>query len=308
MDLSQEELDQLTKIAAFEDSMEGYQKDIGWIWQDVGLYTATINKFLVKGLVKLNFKSRSSTNYLLTDRGRAVAQGGKAMLEDMEVPNDKAQQDEQDIDVEGMFLDIVGYDDTKELIRESLQLGKPIHVLLWGPPSLAKSMFLWDVERAYGHLAIPLIGSATSHAGMWDLITEKRPKIVLIDELEKMNLTDLAGLLSLMETGRIIRTKVGRKLDEELTCWVLGTANRINKLPVELLSRFAKFQLVEYNSSEYTHVVESVLVHREDIDSETAHEIAMRLVGATHDVRDSVRVARLSKRVGVKRAVELLIS
>ena len=42
-------------------------------------------------------------------------------------------------------------------------------------------------------------------------------------------------------------------------------------------------------------------------DSETAAEIATRLLGKTHDVRDAVRVARLSKRVGVKRAVELLI-
>ncbi len=306
MEIDKNELALLKRIADHESAMEEYQHSIGWRWQEVGMYPATINKLLVKGYVKLGFKSRSSTNYLLTILGKTLVE---AIPEGFEVVSgDVELTEEAPIDFSDMFSDIVGYDDVKELLRESLQLDKPIHVLLYGPPSLAKSMFLWDIERALGHLTVPLIGSATSHAGMWDVIAERRPKVILIDELEKMNLADTAGLLSLMEKGRIIRTKVGRKIDEQLTCWVIGTANRIGKLPTELLSRFAKFQLAEYNSTEFVQVVESVLVRHEGTDSESAHEIAMRLVGATHDVRDAVRVARLAGRTGVKRAIELLIA
>jgi len=110
-----------------------------------------------------------------------------------------------------------------------------------------------------------------------------------------------------MEQGRIIRAKVGRKLDVRVTAWVIAAANRTAKMPVELLSRFSIHNLTEYNATEFRHVVTSVLVTHEDTNYDIAAEIATRLLGKTHDVRDAVRVARLAKRVGVKRAVELLI-
>lgn len=301
MEVTKEDIELLGKIADYESQMSEYEKSIGWRWDNIGVYPATIHRLLIKGLVRVSYKSRSGTNYTLTELGKTALETGitpAPMVEEAPTPV---------LDVAQMFSDIVGYDDIKELLRESLQLEKAIHILLWGPPSLAKSMFLWDIEEAFGQAALPLLGSATSHAGLWDLVVEKRPRVLLVDEVEKMTLTDMAGLLSLMQTGRIIRAKVGRKLDERLNTWVIAAANRIGKLPPELLSRFAKFQLEEYTATEYAHVVESVLVHHEDTGQEDAHEIAMRLVGRTHDVRDAVRVARLAKRVGVKRSVELLL-
>lgn len=301
MNVEERDYEALKKIADYEVTASDYDKSLGWQWLQVGLYSSAIHRLLVKGLVRVTYKTRSGTNFTLTEEG-------KAALEASITPAPVAEEAPMPVlDVAQMFSDITGYDDIKELLRESLQLEKAIHVLLYGPPSLAKSMFLWDIEEAFGQVALPLLGSATSHAGLWDLIAERRPKVVLVDEIEKMTLTDMAGLLSLMQTGRIIRAKVGRKLDEKLTVWVIAAANRIGKLPPELLSRFAKFQLEEYTASEYARVVESVLIHHEDTDQGDAHEIAMRLVGRTHDVRDAVRVARLSKRVGVKRAVELLL-
>jgi len=292
----------LRKIYDHEDKMTEDQKKIGWRWDEVGMYPASIHKLLVGGLVRVSFKSRSSTNYMLTDRGRAVAEAG---VPEVVAP---AQVEAPTIDAARIFSDIVGYDDIKELLRESLQLDKPIHVLLYGPPSLAKSMFLWDIERAFGDLSLPLLGSATSHAGLWDLIAERKPRVILVDEIEKMGLVDMAGLLSIMQTGRIIRAKVGRKLDEKINAWVIGAANRIHKLPPELISRFSVHQLAEYAAKEFRDVVTSVLVAHEDTSQDEAYEIAMRLVGRTHDVRDAVRVARLAKRVGVKRSIELLLS
>lgn len=301
MSIEKKDYEALKKIADYEATASDYDKSLGWQWLQVGLYPATIHRLLVEGLVKVTYKTRSGTNYALTDLGRDALEAGI-------LPEVKPEEPPLPVlDVSQMFSDITGYEDIKELLRESLQLEKAIHVLLHGPPSLAKSMFLWDIETAFGQVALPLLGSATSHAGMWDLIAERRPKVVLVDEIEKMTLTDMSGLLSLMQTGRIIRAKVGRKLDEVLDARVIAAANRIGKLPPELLSRFAKFQLEEYKASEYAHVVESVLVHHEDTDQDSAHEIAMRLVGRTHDVRDAVRVARLAKRTGVKRAVELLL-
>ena len=296
------ELELLQRFLEFEKSMDPDNFSLGWRWWEVGAYTATINKFVVGQLVKVSFKSNAETRYRLTDTGKAIAEGGEVVA----APVKEASLDSI-IPLDTMFDDITGYDDIKELLVESLQLEKPIHVLLVGPPSLAKSMFLWGIERPYGDLSLPLIGSATSHAGLWDLIAEKRPRILLIDEIEKMGLADMAALLALMEQGRIIRAKVGRRLDEKVTVWVIAAANRTIKMPAELLSRFAIFNLTEYSAVEYRQVVTNVLEKREDASHDIAAEIATRLVGKTHDVRDAVRVARLTKRTGVKRAVELLI-
>ena len=307
VDISQDDYDLLRRIKEYEDHMEEESQRLGWRWHEVGAYTATLNKFVVKGLVRISFKSRSETRYKLSEKATALL--------DVELPEGTtvlgAEVElvvEPEFNPAEMFSDIIGYDDIKELLRESLQLDKPIHVLLYGPPSLAKSMFLWDIERAFGNLSLPLLGSATSHAGLWDMIADQKPRVILVDEIEKMGLVDMAGLLSIMQTGRIIRAKVGRKLDVKINAWVIGAANRIHKLPPELISRFSVHQLAEYAAKEFRDVVMSVLVAHENTDEESAHEIAMRLVGRTHDVRDAVRVARLAKRVGVKRSIELLLS
>jgi len=307
VDINQEDYELLKRIKEYEDTMEEESQRLGWRWHEVGAYTATINKFVVKGLVKVSYKSRAETRYRLTEKALAVLDF--VPPEGTTILGGKVGYDEEPkFNPAEMFSDIIGYGDIKELLRESLQLDKPIHVLLYGPPSLAKSMFLWDIERAFGDLSLPLLGSATSHAGLWDLIAERKPRVILVDEIEKMGLVDMAGLLSIMQTGRIIRAKVGRKLDERINAWVIGAANRIHKLPPELISRFSVHQLAEYAAKEFRDVVTSVLVAHEDTSQDEAHEIAMRLVGRTHDVRDAVRVARLAKRVGVKRSIELLLS
>ncbi len=64
------------------------------------------------------------------------------------------------------FEDIIGHDDIKELLTATLLAEKPVHVLLAGPPALAKSLFLWDIEGTYGEQAVWLVGSATSKAGL----------------------------------------------------------------------------------------------------------------------------------------------
>ena len=303
-DIGQEDLDILQRALDFEKSADPDVYTLGWRWHEVNAYTARITKLIVRGLVKISYKSHSETRYQLTESGIALAEGKTITSEE---PEDVPRVESAPIAVSDMFSDIVGHDDIKELIRESLQLDKPIHVLLVGSPSLAKSMFLWDVERAYGDSTLPLIGSATSHAGLWDMIAEHRPRIILVDEIEKMGIADQAALLALMQQGRIIRAKVGRKLDEKITAWVIAAANRTTKMAAELLSRFAIQELSEYSATEFRAVVTSVLVTHEDTEHGTASAIATSLLGRTHDVRDAVRVARLAKRLGVKRSVELLI-
>ncbi|MDP2949990.1 MAG: AAA family ATPase, partial [Chloroflexota bacterium] len=65
----------------------------------------------------------------------------------------------------------------KELLRVAVSAEKPVHVLLAGPPALAKSLFLWDLERAAPGRTLWLVGSGASKAGLWDMVAERQPKI-----------------------------------------------------------------------------------------------------------------------------------
>jgi len=301
-ELNDHDLEALRKMYTFE---KGANKEevwsLGWEWHQVGVPQATINKFITMDLVKRTFSSRSSKCHELTEKGRSL-------IEQKEVkPDVPVHIDTPNTDFSAMFSDIVGYEDLKELLRECLRVDKPIHVLLVGPPALAKTMFLWDIERAWAEQSMWLVGSGTSRAGMWDAIAEKRPRIILIDELDKMAVTDTAALLTLMEKGRLVRTKVNRNLDIEIDVWVIACANSTRNMSRELLSRFKVKEIYEYNATEFRMVVRNALVTHEGLSDNEAAEVASRLVGKSHDVRDAVRVARLSRRVGIQRAVELLI-
>jgi Holliday junction DNA helicase RuvB len=305
MGLKQTDINNLKRMMDFESTMDDNQKKLGWSWQEVMTSSATINRYMLDGLVELRYSSNRYKNYMLTDAGIETIKTELAALSEAESSMESSIESLSEESISELFEEVIGHDDIKELLREVLLAEEPIHVLLYGPPAIAKSMFLVDIEKAAGSLALPLLGSSTSHAGMWDLLAERRPHYVLIDEVEKMGLTDIAGLLSLMENQRIIRAKVGRKLDEHLDCRVIAAANRIDKLPPEFLSRCWKWRLEEYSSADFVKVVESVLANREELSISDAKNIAMGIVGRTHDVRDAVRVARLSKRVGVNRALEL---
>ena len=152
------------------------------------------------------------------------------------------------------------------------------------------------------------MGSATSKAGLWDLVAEREPQILLIDELDKMSAADTAALLSLMEGGRLVRAKKGRTLDVIIPIKVVAATNQVVKLSQELKSRFATRKLKPYDAAQYRKVVEEVLVRRENINPKLAEEIARKLEGKSQDVRDAVRVARLSPQLSTDKAISLLLS
>ncbi len=295
------DIEALREIAEFEDSHD-MEKDftIGWSWRHVRIWPATLNRFFKEGYIDNVFRSNSYTGYRLSEMGRQmVDEAGEAP----ETPHDAeiALPD-------SLFEDIIGHEDVKELLRACLLADEPVHVLLSGPPALAKTLFLWDIEKAYGEKAVWLVGSATSKAGLWDLVAVRQPWILLIDELDKMSAADTAALLSIMEGGRLVRAKKGRELNLSNPLKVVAASNRVYKLSPELKSRFALRKIEAYSRSDYFTVVKGVLVHRENVSIEAAEEIAGKLDGRTQDVRDAVRVARLAPHLGVDKSIRLLLA
>jgi len=294
------DLELLHEIAQFEGTHDMNDYKIGWSWRHVRVWPATLSRLFKDGYLENVFRSNSYTGYRLSELGRAIVAGGQ------DKDTDGTPQNQELALPDDLFEDIIGHDDVKELLRASLLAEKPVHVLLAGPPALAKTLFLWDIERVAGERAIWLVGSATSKAGLWDLVAERRPQAILIDELDKMNVADTAALLSMMEGGRLVRAKKGRELDLTNPLWVIAASNRLSMLSPELKSRFAIRQMNPYRRPEYLTVVRGVLVNRENLEDELAEEIAQRLDGLSQDVRDAVRVARLTPQLGVDKAIKLL--
>ena len=294
------DIELLTGLAKFENSAD-MEKEyrIGWSWRHVRIWPSTLSRLFKDGYLENVFRSNSYTGYRLSEAAKELMARAE--------PEETGQTNNEPIATRGLFEDIVGHDDVKELLTACLLAEKPVHVLLAGPPALAKSLFLWDIERAAGEKAIWLVGSATSKAGLWDIVSEREPQILLIDELDKMNAADTAALLSMMEGGRLVRAKRGRELNLHNQLTVVAASNRLSMLSPELKSRFAIRMLSAYSREDFLTVVRGVLVSRENLSPEMAGKIAQQLDGRTHDVRDAIRVARLAPQLGVARAVNLLM-
>lgn len=299
--MTEADIELLRHIAEVEDgiSPDTLPGKLGWTWREAQVWPVVISRLLIKGWVEDVYVSNSYHGYRLTAQARGLL--ARALPEDP----DFSQKKQELPDV--LFQDIIGHEDVKELLGAALSAERPVHVLLAGPPALAKTLFLWELERVGGEQALWLLGSATSKAGLWDVVAERQPRWLLIDELDKMSAADTAGLLSLMEGGRLVRAKVGREMSRAVPLWVVAATNHLERLSPELRSRFAVRKLHPYGRDEFREVVKGVLTRREGVSPEVAAEIAERLDGRSQDVRDGVRVARLAPQLGVERAVRLLL-
>jgi len=166
-----------------------------------------------------------------------------------------------------------------------------------GRPGSAKTMFLTEIMRKLKNSYF-IVGSNTTKAGLVDQLFEKKPKYLLIDELDKMNGNDQVSLLHLMETGIISETKVKKTRQMELTSWVFATCNNSEKIIEPLLSRFLVLKIPEYSFEEFREIAVSRLA-KEDVDKYIASVIAEKVWNEleSKDIRDVVKVARLTETV-----------
>jgi len=251
--------------------VEKYQN--AWSWYDVMASPQEIMKLVRKGIVEVVYKSNRYTLYRL----REVPE----VEERTEIPND-------------LFSVVVGYDDIKEIIMRSLRAYKPVHILLVGPPASGKSVILRELARIPG--AVIVTAGSSSKAGIRDVLMEYRPRILIIDEMDKINSPkDLSILLTLMEDGELNVSLHKMRVQERMKVWVFGACNDLKAIPRELKSRFMIFRLREYTREEFMEVARKVLVEREGISEDLAEYIAERISRISRDVRDAIRVGRIAR-------------
>lgn len=288
----------LRRALELEEKNRG-QNWFGFRWHEVQAPPATLNKLVVAGILKVGFQTNSGTDYRVADPETL-----RAMLALAEQPLPEPKEGPLELPTD-LFAPIVGYDDLKGEIRGSLE-GEPVHFLLIGPPATAKSVFLMELARLPG--AHFTTGGSSSRAGINRLLLSQRPRILIVDEIEKMNMEDCSALLSLMEGGIVSSTKVGLTATIQITCSVFAACNSTRRLPRELLSRFERVTFRPYTEEEFHHVVVKVLTMREETPEAVARRVAELCVeNRWDDVRDAVRLARMGRGTleGVERAARV---
>jgi DNA replicative helicase MCM subunit Mcm2 (Cdc46/Mcm family) len=118
-------------------------------------------------------------------------------------PQDQFYELEQQLTVReralGVFSNIEGLDDIKEMMLRALESSDRCHVLLTGPPASAKSSFMLEIEKFLLQKVYFAEGASTTKAGLQKFIAENPHKeIIIIDEIDKMplkirKLTDYDG-------------------------------------------------------------------------------------------------------------------
>jgi len=294
MMLDEKSVEVLQRIVKHEEELEvemkrlGYEGVIGWALSDIPVDYHDVKKLMLAGFVikrgkrwyKLKNREEAKTAISLWHQQRASPPPAPpAAAEPVQIPED-------------LFAPVVGFDDIKELLINTLKSDRPTHVLLIGPPSSAKTLMLTEIARLPG--AFYCLGGSTTKVGLVDQLFDLQPRYLLVDELEKMSKMDHVALLSLMETGIVKETKHDRSREIRLTTNVYAACNTTRGLPPELLSRFHfKLNLPEYQKDDFIKVAVATLVIREGVPEELARYIAEKT--PTRDIREVVGVARIAK-------------
>jgi len=264
------------------------QKDyfLGLEWFQVQSNPKYLNSLVIRGLLRIEFKSNNTTTYVLedlelTDRVLGKLRGETIDL-DLTEPEGRLPED---------FLNtLVGYNDLKELIIRSLTAERPLHILLIGPPASGKSIVLSEIGR------LPrsrfALGGSSTKAGITQLVAEQRPRYLIIDEIDKANNEDLSTLLSLMESGLVSITKGHRQEQIRMKTWVFAGGNSLKNIAPELASRFHIVHMEPYTKEDFEIVAERVLTMRENTVPDIARLISTIVAQRSLDIRDVVKFRR----------------
>jgi len=192
-----------------------------------------------------------------------------------------------------VFDDISGYEEEKWMLEQALKSEEPTHILLVGPPGIGKTRFLKAIEKFYPDLSYFALSSASTGAGMINHCFENPPRFLLIDEIEDMKQSDQATLLSLLQDGTLVETKVSKTRRLDFTCSVIATCNDTKKLKERLLSRFAVIEMKGYNTFEDFRQVATDVLKGHPLSEYIIQEVYQS--SEKPNIRDCVRISKLAK-------------
>jgi len=186
------------------------------------------------------------------------------------------------------FARIQGYEDIKDIVRRALDSGENHNLLFVGPPASSKTLFLQGILEMKSGVFFD--GSNTT-GRILDVLQEKRPNIICIDELDKMSTQFQNQLLNFMESGRVKVDQHRKQYDFEIKgAKVFATCNEINRLSKPLQSRFRKLFLPRYTEEQFLDVSDKVLPK---LSSSLSRYIGANVRISQGDIGDVISIGKL---------------
>jgi hypothetical protein len=201
------------------------------------------------------------------------------------------------------FDNIHGYDDIKDIVRRVLDAEENYNLIFIGPPASSKTLFLLGILESKN--GVYFDGSNTTNR-ILDVLEQKRPKIICIDEVDKMSRQFQNRLLNFMESGRVKIDQQKRQYDFEIKgAKVFATCNEINKLFKSLASRFHKLFLSRYTEEQFIDVSVKVLPK---VGENMARHIGFTVFRSCGDIRDVISVGKLIRKGDGPQEVEWMMN
>lgn len=160
---------------------------------------------------------------------------------------------------EKFFSNVVGYSDIKRLLFKCIVSRDPVSILLTGPPSSSKTVFLLEMLEGLND-AYFVDAFGVSGSGLSEHLFSNKTKYLLVDEIDKMKKIDQAALLNVMETGILSETKLkGKTRQKRMKLWIFATSNDVERLSKPLRSRFVELHLDQYTLDEFIEITRRLL-------------------------------------------------
>jgi hypothetical protein len=289
------------------DSRIRFEAQRNWEAWTVGANRSDINRLLEGGLIRVSISSTYPggsrlVKYRLTEKGR-----GLVAVTSME--NEANKIPATDI-LDAMSL-VVGFDDMKQAIAQALSKEKRLHLLMEGPPASSKSLILEGVRSSVPRSFI-VFGSRTSAAGLSDVLFEHQPKVLLLDECDKLHHDVYSVCLGLMEKGEILDTKSKKVRGIQLHTMVIAACNSSAKMPREFLSRFALHaRFPPYTREQFIDVCCGFLTRAENCPEDIARLIGEQVfdnnIGDVRKARGCWLLMNEATVAEVSRVIDLMI-
>ncbi|MGA9151767.1 MAG: AAA family ATPase [Candidatus Nitrosopolaris sp.] len=189
------------------------------------------------------------------------------------------------------FNTIQNYDDIKDIVRRALDSEDNYNLLFVGPPASAKTLFLTGILELKD--GVYFDGSNTTNR-ILDVLEEERPKIICIDELDKMSKSWQNQLLNFMESGRIKVDQQKKQYDFTINgAKIFASANDITRLSKPLQSRFRRLFLSKYTEEQFIEVSVKVL---KNLNDNMARYVGSTVFKNGGDIRDVISIGKLVRK------------
>ncbi len=159
-------------------------------------------------------------------QNRCSGSNGNGALSILEALNTTTSQVQKGIsETSEIFSEIEGREPIKKELLKAVNSRKTLHTLLVGPPGWGETEFLLKIKDAFANQSEFVDGSYGSKAGIVNLLVEKQPRYLLIDEIDNLEERDQIAWFNLMQTGIISKTLKSERIEKKMTVTVFAMAN-----------------------------------------------------------------------------------